>query len=275
MLGSLNSGVSAMQQFQGRLDVIGNNIANVNTTGFKGARVDFADSFSQTMEFTGAGSAMQIGSGVNTSAITNEFSQGPITRTSVPSDLAVDGEGFFVVRNPAAPGSSEFYTRAGDFQLDKFGYLVTGDGYRVQGYSDAALTTMGDIQVDTTGANPAASGYTKYAFGADGTLTVFPTTGVSFVRGQVLLQKFANPQALIKQGSNLFSSSANAGALATPTPPGTNGTGAIEGGALETSNVDLAAQFADLITTQRAFQASARIITTSDEILQELVNLKR
>ena len=264
-----------MQQFQGRLDVIGNNIANVNTSGFKGARVDFADSFSQTMEFTGAGSAMQIGSGVNTSSITNEFGQGPITRTNLSSDVAISGEGFFVVRDPSAPGSSEFYTRAGDFQLDKFGYLTTPNGYRVQGYSDAALTTMGDIQVDSTGANPAASGYTSFAFDATGKLMVTPSTGSTFVRGQLLLQKFANPQALTKQGSNLFSSSANAGALATPTPPNTSGTGSIVGGALETSNVDLAAQFADLITTQRAFQASARIITTSDEILQELVNLKR
>jgi len=272
MLGSLNSGVSAMQQFQGQLDVIGNNIANVNTTGYKSARVGFEDAFSQTLQAAGPGVAMQVGSGVNTGSITNQFNQGAITRTSIPSDLAISGDGFFVVRNPVSGGS--FYTRAGDFHVDKDGYLTTGDGYRVQGYSDAGLTTMGDLKVDNTG-GPSTELVKNFAFTSDGKLNVTLNDGKEFVRGQVLMQKFANPQGLTKEGSNLYSASANAGPLATLAAARTNGVGEIQGGSLETSNVDLAAQFADLITTQRAFQASARIITTSDEVLQELVNLKR
>lgn len=272
MLGSLNSGVSAMQQFQGQLDVIGNNIANVNTTGYKSARVGFEDAFSQTLQAAGPGVAMQVGSGVNTGAITNQFNQGAITRTSVPSDLAISGDGFFVVRNTVTGGS--FYTRAGDFHVDKDGYLVTGDGYRVQGYSDTGLTTMGDILIDATGST-STSGVKNFAFSSNGTLTVTQADGTQFTRGQVLLQKFSNPQGLTKEGGNLYSATVSAGPLATLVAPGTNGVGDIQGSALETSNVDLASQFADLITTQRAFQASARIITTSDEVLQELVNLKR
>jgi flagellar hook protein FlgE len=98
--------------------------------------------------------------------------------------------------------------------------------------------------------------------------------GTLFARGQVLLQNFRSPESLIKEGNNLFSGLSAAGALAAPAAAGTNGLGNIVPGSLEMSNVDLAAEFSDLITTQRAFQASARIITTSDEILQELVNLK-
>lgn len=272
MLRSLNSGVSAMQQFQGRLDVIGNNIANVNTTGYKSARMDFADAFSQTLQAAGPGVAMQIGSGVNTAMISNQFTQGAITATGTPSDLAVSGDGFFVVRNTVTGG--QFYTRAGDFQLDKDGYLTTVEGYRVQGYSDAGLTTLGDIKVDNTG-GPSTELVKNFAFTSDGKLNVTLNDGREFVRGQVLLQRFNNPQGLTKQGNNLYSASAAAGPLATMAAPNTNGIGTIQGSSLETSNVDLAGQFADLITTQRAFQASARIITTSDEVLQELVNLKR
>jgi flagellar hook protein FlgE len=148
MLRSLNSGVSALQQFQGALDVIGNNVANSNTTGFKSARVDFADALSQTLQGSSPGS-IQIGTGVLTDSISNQFIQGAINRTNSFTDLAISGNGFFVARN--ASTGAQFVTRAGDFQLDSSGYLVTASGLRVQGYSDAALTTLGDIRVDNTG----------------------------------------------------------------------------------------------------------------------------
>src|SRR5262249_40031905 len=154
--------------------------------------------------------------------------------------------------------------------------LVTADGLRVQGYTDAALTTLGDIQIDNTGAPLASTApVAAYSFGSDGKVNVRLTDGTQFVRGQVLLQNVTNPQALVKEGENLYSNFANAGPLAQPSPPETNGLGDIVGTALEMSNVDLANEFSQLITAQRAFQASARIVTTSDEILQEVVNLKR
>jgi flagellar hook protein FlgE len=274
MLRSLNSGVSAMQQFQGELDVIGNNIANSNTTGFKTARVEFEDALSQTLQGPTPVTPMQIGTGVGTSSITNQFVQGTINRTGGPNDLAISGQGFFIVRNSAS--GDQFITRAGDFHLDTAGFLVTADGLRVQGYSDSGLTTLGDIQIDNQGAPlSSTAAVAAYSFGSDGKVNVRLTDGTQFVRGQVLLQNCTNPQALVKEGENLYSNWQNACPLAQPSAPETNGLGDIVGTALEMSNVDLANEFSQLITAQRAFQASARIVTTSDEILQEVVNLKR
>jgi flagellar hook protein FlgE len=287
MVRSLNSGVSGIQQFQEKMDVIGNNIANVNTTGFKSARVDFADSLSDTLRgstaataTTSGSSAIQIGTGVTTSSIKNIFTQGALVRTGAQTDLMVTGDGFFVVRDPVS--DFQYVTRAGNFRLDANGYLVTDSGMRVQGFSDPALATRGDILVDATGrpatSDPAAV-MTSWSISHEGDIKIKLSDGSEYVRGQVLLQRFSDPQALTKEGQNLFSGIGSAGPLggAAPTAaaPGTSGLGRIESGALELSNVDLAQEFADMITAQRAFQANARIITTSDEMLQELVNLKR
>ncbi|PYJ01670.1 MAG: flagellar basal body rod protein FlgG [Verrucomicrobia bacterium] len=288
MLRSLTSAISGLQNFQEQLDVIGNNIANVNTTGFKGARVDLADSFSQTLRSSSPGTAsssgtpaMQIGLGVSTQSIANQYTQGALARTGVGTDLAVTGNGFFDVRDPVS--GNEFVTRAGDFRLDENSYLVTNTGMRVQGFADAGLTTIGDIQIDTTGmpsTSDPLSVMVAFAIDDQGKINVSLSDGSQFVRGQILMQNFSDPQGLIKEGDNLFSSLGAAGPLGgaaspTPAPPGTNGLGRIQSGALELSNVDLASEFTNLITTQRAYQANARVITTSDEMLQELVNLKR
>ncbi|HXG45988.1 MAG TPA: flagellar hook-basal body complex protein [Methylomirabilota bacterium] len=285
MLRSLTSAVSGLQNFQQRMDVIGNNVANVNTTAFKSARTDLADSFSATLRGSSAAasggsgtSAMQIGSGVMTTAIKNIFAQGALTRTNVHTDLAITGEGFFVVRDTVS--GIEYVTRAGDFRRDENGYLITNTGMRVQGYTDNTHTTIGDIQIDATGApNPLAS-MVSFAIGLDGKINVNMSDGSQFERGMILLQNFLDPQGLMKEGNNLFSGIGAAGPLggaASPTPaePGTDGLGQIQAGALELSNVDLASEFTNLITTQRAYQSNARVITTSDEMLQELVNLKR
>jgi flagellar hook protein FlgE len=289
MLRALQSGVSGIQQFQNRLDVIGNNIANSNTIAYKAARTDFADAFSQTLQVSsaassGAGQAgMQVGSGVITSSVKNIFTQGALNRTGVGTDMAIDGDGFFVVRDPVS--AIEYVTRAGDFRLDSNNYLITNKGLRVQGFNAANNTSggaRGDIQIDANLApattSPTAT-MTTFSIGRDGNINVHMSDGTQFMRAQLLLQKFSDPQALLKEGDNLYSGIAAAGPLGGTTPlagqPGTNGLGGIESSALELSNVDLANEFANLIATQRGFQASARIITTSDEILQELVNLKR
>jgi len=274
MLRSLNTAVSGLQQFQEDIDVIGNNIANVNTTGFKDARVDFEDTFSQAL---GSGSpSNQVGTGITTGAIQNNFNPGTVNNTGVGSDLAISGQGFFVVKD--STDSAQYVTRDGTFQLDANGYLVTNGGQRVQGYSDAGLTTIGDLKIDATGAPAtAAPGATVSSWSIDpsGKISVTLSDNTTFVRGQVLLQNFSNPGALVKQGANLYVASSSAGPLAQPTAPGTNGTSTIQSGALEASNVDLTAEMANMITAERAFQANARVITTSDEILQEVDNLKR
>ena len=283
MLSSLYSGLSGIEQFQGRLDVIGNNIANSNTIAYKSATDNFADAFSQTLQGSSAGSAgtpgtsaMQVGSGVTTNAIRNDFTQGTLS-DGIEGDLSISGQGFFIVSDPI--NGSQYATRAGDFKIDSNGYLTTAKGMRVQGFKDSGLSTRGDIQIDAAGrpatSDPAAT-FKGFSIDQQGQVHVTLSDSTSYVRGQVLLQSFRDPGALLKQGDNLYSGMEAAGATATNIQaPGTNGLGTIQEKKLETSNVNLAKEFADLITTQRGFQASARMITTSDEILQEVVALKR
>ena len=271
---SLNTALSGLQQFQEQINVIGNNIANVNTTGFKSSRVDFEDAFSQALG--GSSPSNQVGMGVTTGAIQNNFNSGTLNITGMGSDLAISGQGFFVVKD--ATDGSQYVTRDGSFQLDANGYLVTNGGQRVQGYSDAGLTTLGDLRIDATGApSSAAPGATVKSWSIDssGKITVMLSDNTQFVRGQVLLQNYSNPGALIKEGANLYSASLAAGPLSQPAPAQTQGLGVIKSGNLEMSNVDLTAEMVNLITAERAFQANAKVVTTSDEMLQDVNNLKR
>jgi flagellar hook protein FlgE len=262
-----------MQQFQQELDVIGNNIANVATTGYKGADVQFADALSQTMQGAGATGSMQIGTGVATESINNRFTQGAINATGNPTDLAISGQGFFLVRN--SDTNAQYVTRAGDFTVDPNGYLMSG-GLRVQGYSDTSLSTIGDLQINNTGApGGSTAAIQSWNFDTKGNIVVTLTDNTTFTRGQVLMQNFQSPQMLVKEGESLYSGMTAAGPLAKPAPASTNGMGKLQVGALEGSNVDLTTELTSLITTQRAFEANSKVITTSDEVLQTLVNLKR
>jgi len=262
-----------MQQFQQELDVIGNNIANVATTGYKGADVQFADALSQTMQGAGATGAMQVGTGVTTDSIANRFTQGAINATGNPLDVAISGNGFFVVRDQVS--NAQFATRDGNFTVDTNGYLLL-NGMRVQGYSDAGLTTFGDLKIDNTGAPGGSTAAVQHwNFDSAGDIVVTLTDNTTFSRGQILMQDFRSPQMLVKEGDSLYSGMAGAGPLAQLSAPSTNGLGKLEIGALEGSNVDLTTELSNLITTQRAFEANSKVITTSDEVLQTLVNLKR
>jgi len=286
---SFNSGLSGLKQFQEEMDVIGNNISNSNTTGYKSARVQFADTFSNTLRgaSTSNGSAInavQVGTGVETAAITSNFSkQGTVTASSYDTDMAIDGEGFFIVRDTST--GETFATRDGSFTLDPNGYLINSDGLRVQGYSDSTLTTLGDIKIDNT-----KDGTTPFAYTDTTNTTAAPKTGFSinkngviqvtvggnlYTRGQVLLQNFTNPNALIKEGGNLYSGMSQAGPLSQMAEPNSNGVGSVKSSCLEASAVDLTEEMTSMIIAQRAFQASSKIITTSDEMLQEVINLKR
>lgn len=283
MVRSLTAGVSGIEQFQTKMDVIGNNIANSSTVGFKGARADFEDTFNETLLSAGQSKgspSMQVGSGVGTSGIHSLFTQGTLDTTHQATDLGISGDGFFVVKDSA--GGGEYATRAGDFSVNKEGYLVTSEGYRVQGFNDPGLSTIGDLKIDasvrpsTVDANAKMQGF---SIDEHGQIKVRLADGTDYVRGQVLLQQFKDPNALVKEGNNLYSGMVAAGALGggspVPAAAGTNGLGTIQSGTLEMSNVDLTTEFAELISTQRGFQANARIITTTDELLQEVVNLKR
>jgi len=268
----MDSGVSALDQFQQDLDVIGNNIANVDTVGFKSANVEFADALSETIGSNSAGSE-QVGTGVITNSITDSFTQGSITSTGVPSNLAINGNGFFLVKDPSS--GEEYVTRDGDFTVNSSGDLVTSNGMLVQGYTGATGNTLGNIQISNAYApNGDTSAVQSYTINGDGTVSILLADGTQFTGGQVLVQNFTAPTQLISVGDNLYTGMTNAGALAAPVAPGTSGTGSLVSGSLEMSNVDLASQLTDLITAQRGFEANAQTVTTSNEILQDLVNLK-
>ena len=282
MIRAMDSGISGIQNLQERMDVIGNNIANVNTVGYKSARTELADQFCQTLGAPGNGqTSEQVGLGVTTLGIFNQFTQGALSTTGVPTDVGIVGNGFFMVRD--AVSDEQFATRAGDFRLDNNGYLLTPTGLRVQGFSDSGLSVRGDIQIDGTQrpatADPAAT-LASYRIDNDGRVMVQLSDGTQYARGQILMQNFSNQQALVKEGHNLYSNVGGAGPLGgagapTAEAPGTNGLGQVQAGTLELSNVDLTNEFANMITTQRAFEANSKIITTSDEMLQAVINIKR
>ena len=406
MLRSLTTAVTGLTAHSQWLDVIGNNIANVDTIGYKDAGVTFQDLLSQTIAGevrpttnSGGVNVKQVGLGVAVGAITNSFTQGSVLQTGNPTDLAVQGEGMFVLTD----GNDTVYSRAGAFALDANGTLVDSvTGFSVQGaagnivlapgqttpavatstanfrgnldgqastgttyaatynirdslggphtltitftknaaagqwdwavtesdaninsittptgsvtfgptgaisagatgtigvdyLSAAGVTTPQAITLDfgsATNTTPmtgfagastatlasqngfAAGSLTSFAIGPDGTVTGFFDNGTSQVLDTVELAQFSNPSGLLKIGANLWRESANSG-VPSVGQPGTGGRGTLISGGLEASNVDLAREFTQLIVAQRGFQANSRVITASDTVLQDLINIVR
>lgn len=403
ILTSMFTAVSGLSTYGNALGVIGNNVANVGTVGFKGSRTSFAELVSSSLS-----SAQQVGLGVRVAAVQGNFSQGSLNTTGNTLDLAINGDGFFQLQNSAG---ANFYSRAGQFQVDKLGQVVDPTGHLLQGYqatsSGVVTGAIGTIVLSTSNSAPQAtstetvhanlsaaatvptasfsvSDPTSYNFSSSqtiydslgsphdltfyyvktstantwalyrqidgGTATaatnlVFTSAGAlstggsqalsltiaggaatpqsvtvdfsnmtqygsasalldqsqngyasgslqrvsvdsqgnvvaQFTNGQtrilaqVVLNRFVNPQGLIREGDNLFLQSNDSGSPIIGAPGG-NGLGTIVAGALEQSNVDLGKEFVDMIVNQRAFQANSKAITTSDEMLQDLVNLKR
>jgi len=274
MLRSLYSGVSGMQGFQTKLDIIGNNIANVNTVGFKMSRVMFKDILSQTVggitapdgANQGGVNAKQIGLGTTVGSVDTITTPGSAQTTNVSTDLRIDGDGYFAIGDGAQ--STPYLTRAGNFTLDANKELVTSDGMFVV-----------PVGGDGTSKIVLPDNITSFTISMDGKIMGTDDTGATVDTGlQIGVIKVANPGALEKAGSNLYRTNANADPNLTPAVIAANdstaGTGALVSGQLEMSNVDLTSEFAEMIIAERAFQSNARIITTSDEILQEIVNLK-
>jgi flagellar hook protein FlgE len=386
MLRSMFSGISGLRAHQQMMDVTGNNIANVNTTGFKTSQSTFQDTLSQMVRAAGAPQGQaggtnpaQIGLGVRLSGISTNFGQGAAQTTGKSTDLMIQGDGFFVVRN----GGEQMFTRAGSFSFDENGSLVTTGGQIVQGWmanasgvvnpnvapnnlslpvgqtlapvattsvslggnlsaaaangtvSEATATvytatgaaqtmvltltkqdadtwrlTLPDasfVDVDFTAgqasgtvsaggftfdvgsmtsyANPSSAKVTDTNGSAAGSLSSYTisqggeiigvfSNGLKQTLGQIALANFNNVNGLEKVGDSMFRSTVNSG-LPQVGVAGTGGLGVMTSGTLEMSNVDLAQEFTNLVIAQRGFQANSRVITTSDELLQELVNLKR
>jgi flagellar hook protein FlgE len=387
MLRSLYSGISGLRAHQTMLDVTGNNIANVNTAGFKSSTVQFQDTLSQLTKSGSAAQAgaggtnpAQVGLGVQVAAISTNFAQGSAQATGRAQDMMISGDGFFV----SEKGGQQYYSRAGSFEFDAQGRLVSPDGALLQGWgavngqvstgglgniviskamvapaakttgatvegnlpsdaaagtvlnrdvkvydaagapsevsmsftrtaagwdvTDAAGTNVGSVTFDAAGAitsgqnltvsglpldlsgvtgyaalttitatrnnGNAAGTLNSFAMGTDGTLVGTFTNGENVVLGRVALANFANPGGLEKEGSSSYRATASSG-QAEVGIAGQNGLGGLTSGYVEMSNVDLSQEFTNLIVAQRGFQANARIITTSDEVLQELTQLKR
>ncbi|GEP40194.1 flagellar basal-body rod protein FlgG [Nocardioides psychrotolerans] len=284
MLRSLFAGISGLRVNQTMLDVTGNNIANANTIGFKSSTVVFQDTLSQMLTGASGASAsqggtnsIQVGLGVQVAAVASNLLQGSAQMTGRATDLMIQGDGMFVLQD----GNQQIFTRAGAFTFDETGALVSPAGARVQGYAlDAAGVATGglvNVTLDTAGLTPAVpvgTELTSYAIGTDGKIRGVFSDGVQRDMAQLALADFNNPNGLERVGETSFRESANSG-TAEIDIPGAGQRGTLIGGALEMSNVDLAAEFTNLILAQRGFQASSRVITTSDQVLEDLVNIKR
>ena len=308
MLKSLYSGVSGMRAQQTKMDVIANNIANVSTTGFKSGRVRFEDMISQintsaqgASDNRGGVNVQQIGMGVQVSGTDTIMTSGTLQATGRTLDLGIqNGENsFFMVRSEEGDGTVH-YTRDGGFFRDNNGNLVTATGMRVLGYNEGAplqIPVADDDKLENDGtdnysplviheklvnengdpvldADDNEISLQSYSIDDSGLIIGSYSDGNSYQLGRIALTSFNNPDGLEKQGGNLYSWTPNSGDPIIGAP-GEEGYGMVRSGFLEMSNVDLANEFTDMIVTSRAYQANSRAITTSDEMLQELLNLKR
>lgn len=254
---SLYIAATGMNAMQDQMDVISNNLANVSTNGFKGSRAVFEDLMYQTLRQPGANSTqetelpsgVQVGTGVQEVATERLFTQGSLQQTGNSKDVAINGQGFFEVQ---MPDGTTAYTRDGSFQTNAQGQLVTSSGYPV-------------IPAITVPANALS-----LTVGSDGTVTVTtPGTSNNTTIGALQLAMFINPAGLQSNGENLYSETASSGAP-TITTPGLNGSGTLDQGYVETSNVNVVQELVNMIQTQRAYEINSKAVTTSDQMLQTL-----
>jgi len=286
MMRSMFSGVSGMRSNQTLMDVVGDNIANVNTLGFKSSRVVFQDTLSQLLRdgstgdgvSTGSTNPAQIGLGVHITAVDTIQTQGAIQNTGRATDVAIQGSGSFVM----IQGTELVYSRAGSFSLDASNHLVDPTGALLQGWpADAtgaipstAAADLTTLAVPPTDPNDPTALLRSFAIGNDGKLNAIYANGSSMSVGQIALATFSNPAGLTARGDGHFLVGPASGAPQYVVA-GQLGSGALAAGALEMSNVDLALEFTNMMIAQRAFQANSKVISASDDMLQDLVNLKR
>jgi flagellar basal-body rod protein FlgG len=250
---------TGLEAQQTRMTLVAQNLANVNTTGYKRSRAIFEDLLYQnvvqagglTSQQTEAPTGLNIGTGVRMVATDKQFSQGNLITTNNPFDLAIQGRGFFEI---LLPDGAQAYTRDGTFQLDADGQLVTASGYALQ----PAITIPPSAQAVTIGVDGVVS-------------AVLPGQADPVQVGTIQLTDFVNPAGLQPRGGNLYGETIASGPP-QPGTPGLNGLGSIAQGTLETSNVSVVEELVSMIETQRAYEMSSRAIETSDQMLQQLTN---
>ena len=276
MIRSMFSAVSGLKGHQTMLDVIGNNIANVNTSGFKASRVLFSDMYYQTLSAasaptpaTGGTNPTQIGYGSKVASIDLLNTRSGFQQSARALDTYISGEGFFTVQDSAGELN---YTRVGAFSFDASGNLIDGNGSFVMGQIPTLTNPVGTLVPINI---PNFQNYSGISIGPDGAITGTNLTTMAIqTLAQIPIAVFNNPDGLEQRGDQYFGETLNSGAPGY-SEAGTALAGQLVSGGLEMSNVDLSKEFTDMIVAQRGYQANARVITTSDQVLEELVNLKR
>jgi len=262
MIQSLYTASTGMLSMQTQIDTTANNIANVNTIGFKKSRAEFSDLMYKVMEYAGTSTSdttksptgIEVGLGVRPTAINKIFSEGSLKQTDNQLDIAITGRGFFKLE---LPDGTEVYSRNGAFKIDQDGVIVNSDGYK--------LTPEIVIPADAT----------AVTIGTDGTVTVVqPGQTQATQIGQITTTNYVNPAGLHSLGDNLYIETDSSGQPVEGVP-GVDGLGVLRQGFVELSNVELVVELTDLITGQRAYDSNSKVITTSDEMLQTVNNLKR
>jgi flagellar basal-body rod protein FlgG len=249
-----------MSAQQLNVDIVANNLANVNTSGFKKSRADFQDLMYQTLLLPGATTAagtqvptgIQAGMGCKAMGVSKMFSQGDYNQTGNELDFAIEGRGFFKIIS----NDEELYTRAGNFKVDSDGYVTTPAGDRLS----PEITIPENATFVTVDAN--------------GRLTVFGSGNTELNTADIKLYTFVNPAGLYAQGRNLYKVTEASGD-ATEGDPGTDGVGTISQGYLEMSNVNVVEEMVTMITAQRAYEINSKAIQTADQLLQMANNIKR
>lgn len=293
MMRGMFSAISGLKVNQTMLDVTANDLANVNTVGYKAARATFQDSLAQLQrgaaganQSSGGSNALQVGLGVQLGSVDNMMSGGAPETTGNPLDVYIQGPGWLRVGlGDGRTVPTDFqYTRAGNLNVNASGQLVTADGHYLVGLGATATPdgsggfTYAPNTTDSYLTIPPGS--TDVTIGQDGGVSYIDqdarsgTFGQRVTAGYLALAKFPNESGLQRDGGSLWTASASTGA-ATFGTPNTNGFGQTNAGMLEMSNVDLATEFTTMITAQRGFQANSRVISTADQMLQDLVNLKQ
>jgi flagellar basal-body rod protein FlgG len=262
MIRSLWTSATGMQAQALNLDVISNNLANVNTTGFKKSRAEFQDLLYETIKPAGTPSSqdtevptgIQLGHGTRPSTVLKIFSQGNMENTQNELDLAIEGDGFFQI---ALPNGETTYTRDGAFKLDSDGRIVNSDGFAMEP----------EISIPTDALS--------ISVGLDGTVSVLQAgESIPSEIGTIELARFVNPAGLISMGKNLFITSEASGDEMTGTA-GEDGLGTLAQGFLEMSNVSVVDEMVNMITAQRAYESNSKAIQAADDMLQLANNIKR
>lgn len=278
MMRSLFSAVAGLKAYQTGMDVIGNNIANVNTYGFKSSNTLYRDVYYQTIagssnaaDNLGGTNPSQIGYGAVASSVSVNNARSGMATTGSDMDCYINGEGYFVVKDGE---SGYLYTRVGRMSFDAAGNLVDGNNRIICGaLDDDGVSSSKPVAITV----PTYGDYKNITIGADGKIN--GESGGSIVQlGTIAIASIPNAAGLTQQGGSYYKAVSNVDTTAHPIKyyaPGGGETGTLVTGSLESSNVDLANEFSQMIMTERGFQANTKIITVSDEMLENLVNLKR